>query len=219
MKKRFIGHKTYRKVDLKDKGWWPHALNSLKAWMNLAYKRIPPYRMWRRPGSLQWNWLILFIINIMALTSTVLVAEVREAPHVPQPDGEAHAGHDEVHLPGPRLSLRLHALLLADQSAVRGLVVPVGDEVAFLLLSHGHHAAVRPHVPHAAIRPHVPHAAVCAKGAFLTLLHPKHTRTHTHSQSPNKTGTKWKKKNKNKKKKQSMPLGSETIQSLFVPFY
>lgn len=41
----------------------------------------------------------------LKLTSSVLVAEVREAPHVAQANSESHAGHDEVHLSGPGFSL------------------------------------------------------------------------------------------------------------------
>lgn len=39
------------------------------------------------------------------LTSTVLVAQVREPPHVPESYSKAHAGHDEIHLPRPGLAL------------------------------------------------------------------------------------------------------------------
>lgn len=39
-------------------------------------------------------------------TSTVLVAEIREPPHVAQADSKSHTGHDEVHLSGPGFSFR-----------------------------------------------------------------------------------------------------------------
>lgn len=42
---------------------------------------------------------------VLCLTSSVLVAQVREPPHVAEPHGKADAGHDEVHLPRPCLPL------------------------------------------------------------------------------------------------------------------
>lgn len=44
---------------------------------------------------------------VLWLTSSVLVAEVREPPHVAQADSKTDAGHDEVHLPGPGFSFHL----------------------------------------------------------------------------------------------------------------
>ena len=39
------------------------------------------------------------------LTSTVLVAEIGKAPHVPHADGERESRHDEIQLSRPRLSV------------------------------------------------------------------------------------------------------------------
>lgn len=76
-------------------------------------------------------------------TSTVLVAEVGEAPHVAQAHGEAHARHDEVHLARPGLARR-HGQAAAGCPQARGAVAlgrgPVGpgrDEGALLLVA-GH---------------------------------------------------------------------------------
>lgn len=42
---------------------------------------------------------------LLMLTSSILVAEIREPPHVAQANSKTHAGHDEVHLSGPGFSL------------------------------------------------------------------------------------------------------------------
>ena len=39
------------------------------------------------------------------LTSSILVAEIREPPHVAQANSKTNAGHDKVHLSGPGFSL------------------------------------------------------------------------------------------------------------------
>lgn len=87
-----------------------------------------------------------------SLTSTIFVAQVRESPDVPQTHGEPHTGHDEVHLSGPGLSLRVALPLLHRRygssgrwygSPVEGPIdalmrVSIGNEMALLLLHQDH---------------------------------------------------------------------------------
>ncbi len=103
--------------------------------------------------SSEWIWMCCRESS-RRLTSTIFVAQVREAPDVPQPHGEPHTGHHEVHLSGPRLSLGYALPLLRRRRrhgssggwygpAVEGPIgslmrVSIGNEMTLLLLHQDH---------------------------------------------------------------------------------
>ncbi len=136
----------------------------MNAWMNgvssADAQEVSSTVQWRHGESggggmsSEWIWMCCRESS-RRLTSTIFVAQVREAPDVPQPHGEPHTGHHEVHLSGPRLSLGYALPLLRRRRrrhgssggwygpAVEGPIgslmrVSIGNEMTLLLLHQDH---------------------------------------------------------------------------------